>query len=110
MIDLAFKLIQIGIILNIVFLLFVTIALFTIVFTLKAQNTYEYNRIISYSKTLGKVSNWQSVANMVIPFYGFSIYCRALKILLIEDHLFPYFRFKYMETEIDKLRIFKRKT
>ena len=110
MIDLAFKIAQVGIILNIVFLLFVTIALFAIILTLKSHNAHEYNRIISYSKTLGKVSNWQSVANIVIPFYGFSIYCRALKILLIEDHLFPYFRFKYMEIEIDKLRIFKRKT
>lgn len=109
MIDILFKIIQVGIILNILLIIFVNIALIITVFSLRKNNIYEFNRIIAYSRTLGKVSNWQTVANIIIPLYGFVIYYRIMQILFIDEYQSVFVRFKLIEQEIDKLRIFKRK-
>ena len=109
MMDIFFKIIQVGIILNILLIVFVSIALLVTILNLRTNNIYEYNRIIAYSKTLGKVSNWQTVANVLIPFYGFLIYYKVIQILFIDEYQSVFVKFKLIEQEIDKLRIFKRK-
>lgn len=86
MIDICLNVIQVGIILNILLIVFVSIALLVTVLNIKSNNIYEYNRIIAYSKTLGKVSNWQTVANVLIPFYGFLIYYKVIQILFIDEY------------------------
>ena len=108
MIDILFKIIQLGIVLNILLIVFVSIALFVTILNLRTNNIYEYNRIIAYSKTLKKVSNWQTVANVLIPFYGFFIYYKVIQIIFIDEYQSVFVKFKLMEIEVDKLRIFKR--
>jgi len=107
MIDILFKIIQVGIILNILFIIFVSIALIVTTLILNKHNIYEYNKIIAYLRTLGKVNYWQDVANVFIPFYGFLIHYKVIQILLIKEKSIL-IRFKLIEQEADKLRIFKR--
>lgn len=109
MMEICLNVIQTGIILNILFIIFVSIALLVTILNLRTNNIYEYNRIIAYSKTLGKVSNWQTVANVLIPFYGFFIYYKVIQILLTDDYVSVFVKLKFIELQIDKFRIFKRK-
>lgn len=108
MIDIFLSIIQAGIILNIFSIIVVTITLLITLLKLKKNDEREYNRIIEYSKSLKRVSRWQDVANILIPFYGVILYNKALNVVLSEEYYSEYVKFKFMEDEVDKLRIFKR--
>ena len=102
------QIILLGLLLNIFFIAISSVVVIWSILLAYINDKLTYLKIINYTKSLKHINTLQSVANLLIPYYGSVIHLKAI-IIISETRLELFERIVLIEKEVDKFRIFKRK-
>ena len=78
---------------------------------LKKTSTNQFKNVQTYLNGLEKIPKIGRLAHYLLPFYGvfLSLYLVYLYFFVHEDTIIPRYRFQFVEEDLNKVRIFKRK-